>query len=347
MKRTLRPRRKLEAKHKLVIVLIVLVLLLDALYLISSYQKKKAETEPTVTDSTVDLSVQNLDAVTGITWDYGGDVFSLSREDGVWYNAQDDAFPVKQSLADQMLQALGNITSTQVITDVYDYAQYGLESPTMTLTVSLGNGSSDLTIGNQNPLTEDYYIRIDTSKNTVYTISADLIKAFSYGKNDLLQMETLPSFGTAVSIDVENENGSFTAVRDLTKDDENAVWSLETGTALDSAKVEELVNYAIGTSWLSCVTYSATNQDLNDYGLKDPAAIVTLTDENDVSFTLCIGYDAQDVPVKTDGFFGTTTSEDAERPEGTFARFPGSNMIYLIGTDTAEQFKTVSAAALQ
>ena len=85
-----------------------------------------------------------------------------------------------------MTDALSDLSSDNEITDVTDFTQYGLDSPVMTITITLSDGSTHkLEVGDYNSQISEYYLRVDDA-DTVYTISSTIYSDFNLTTSNLV-----------------------------------------------------------------------------------------------------------------------------------------------------------------
>lgn len=169
-------------------------------------------------------------------------------------------------------------------------------------------------------------------------MDSTLSSAFSVGLYDIVAMEELPAFGDSSALTVAQPEGllslSYQEDGSTLTWRKDAHWFLDqdgTWLALDSAKVSTLISAVTGLSWQSCVAYNADEAQLEDYGLGEDAAVVTLSytaegDDSLQTFVLRLGSDTDD---------------------GTYAALDGSRMVYLISTDTANSLRYASYSSLR
>lgn len=292
--------------------IVIAVLLLDVLYLVSTFTKSKDEAaaEPEAIAIGADLS-----AVNRLAWDYQGTDYALTYDGGAWRLDADADFPVNQTMVAAMTTALGNLSATQQIDKVSDFDQYGLTAPTLTVQA----GDVAYLVGSFSTLNNSYYLRIGEDA-TVYLIDGTLTDAFSHNDSDLLKMETISGFGTTSRLAFTGAADSF----ELTLGSDGA-WQLaaQPDAVLDQDAVKALVTQVTGCTWLTCVSYK--DSDMAAYGLREPSARVSISDDVGKTFTFLFGDDAAD---------------------GTYACFEGSDMVYLVSTDTANAMRGATAAAL-
>lgn len=86
-------------------------------------------------------------------------------------NAEEKSYEVNASAADELRDTLANLTSQNEISAGEDESEYGLDKPSMTITVTLSDGAEhSVEVGSLNAVIQAYYIRVDHS-DTLYTMS--------------------------------------------------------------------------------------------------------------------------------------------------------------------------------
>ncbi len=96
-------------------------------------------------------------------------------------NAEDDAedaekteevtYEVNSSVANEILERLASLTSSNEVNHVTDMEAYGLDAPILTVTITLQDETQHtIEVGSRNEMISAYYIRVDDG-DTVYTLS--------------------------------------------------------------------------------------------------------------------------------------------------------------------------------
>ncbi len=80
-------------------------------------------------------------------------------------------YEVNSSTANEILETLARLTSTNEVNHVTDMQPYGLDAPVLTVTITLQDDvEHTLEVGSRNEMISAYYIRVDGG-DTVYTMS--------------------------------------------------------------------------------------------------------------------------------------------------------------------------------
>lgn len=280
-----------------------------------------------------------------LSWtDSSGTLTLENQGDDGWIYADDSAFPLDQTVPEDMTAALTSAAASRQIDTPESLDDYGLEEPVLTITALDEDGTEySYAFGNTNELTGEYYMLYNGDQDTVYLVGSDLYDAFNLDLYDMVEMEELPEFGSVTALSVEQPSGtlSLTYEEDSTGlcYDTDKHWFLEQGDSLlplDSSKVSSLTGSITGLFWDSCVTYDADDQELTAWGLDDSAAIVTAV------YTAAIDEGEDTAEPETFVLRLGNTSD-----EGTYAMLEGSSMVYLISADTADTLRYASYSSLR
>lgn len=86
-------------------------------------------------------------------------------------HAERKGYEVNASVADELRDTLANLTSQNEIAAGEDESEFGLDKPSMTITVTLSDGAEhSVEVGSLNAMLQAYYIRVDHS-DTLCTMS--------------------------------------------------------------------------------------------------------------------------------------------------------------------------------
>ena len=278
-----------------------------------------------------------------LTWTDDSGTLTLNHGESGWSYADDSAFPLDQTVPEDMAAALSAAATRQIDTPE-SLEDYGLDAPVLTITAQDEDGTEySYAFGDVNELTGEYYLLYNGEEDIVYLVGSDLHDAFNYDLYDMVEMETLPEFGSVTGLSVDQPEGSLTLRYEengsgLSYDPDNH-WFLEQGDsllALDAGKVSSLTSAITGLYWKSCVNYDVDDQELAAWGLGDSAAVVTAT------YTAAIDEGEETAEEETFVLRLGSTSD-----EGTYAMLEGSTMVYLIDSETADSLRYASYSSLR
>ncbi len=181
--------------------------------------EEASATEET-TDAAADVSAEGTSTETPaeVQYEYTSEVaYDLVLENGAWVLASDKTVELDQDSVTYLLSNLATVTSNKEITGVTDFAQYGLDHPSLTIEVTVNDGTNtSIYIGDYNSVSSMYYVRIGDSAN-VYLITSTLNASFgvdssSFKKVEETQSTTETSAGiTGVDIDASAASSAAAA----------------------------------------------------------------------------------------------------------------------------------------
>lgn len=308
---------------KMLLLLLALVLCVGGYYGTQMLNQKNASvTEET---GTFALDDHSADQLAGLNWVKGEETFAFTLADGVWTVAGNPAFPLNQEDVQGMADDLLAISGTRQLDGASDLSIYGLSEPSFAVTASWSDGTSTTyAMGAETPFGDSYYVS-SGKENIVYTIEDDIADIFDTTMNELAVMESIPTVTSATRLTVGT---AFDMVKEETSRTINAgeVWydSLS-GSALDVSKADELITAAKGIAWAELVEPTATDAELATFGVDDAnATAIALYEGENAVLTLLIGKqnDAGD----------------------SYARLPGSAMVYTVASDDVNALLSASAA---
>lgn len=284
-----------------------------------------------------DISVasHNIGAVEKLEWEYNGEEVSLIKEAGRWKYADDGAFPLDTTKVDAMLSAIGEIKASRSIDQAGSLAEYGLEEPKCRITVTVGGTDYNYIVGNKNEVTGEYYLLTGQS-DKVFLVGSGLYTAYSKTLLDMVSRESIPDLSAASEISIETPDGTKKIVY---KDKHEGItytsaykWFYEFDVSgnivyspVGTNKVRKLQNSVSGIKWISCVDYNATNDELADYGLDNPRAVIT------------IKYSKADFKL----LFGDNVDGNC------YAKTGNTGIVYLVSADAADEILAADFESLR
>ena len=242
--------------------------------------------------SNKEISVASHDsnAVERLEWEYKGERIRLVKENNRWKYAEDGAFPLDLSKVQTMLSAISDIKASRSIDQAGSLSEYGLEEPQCIITVTSGGTEYTYFIGSKNEVTGEYYLYTGQG-DKVYMVNSGLYTAYSKTLLDMVVRQSIPDLTTAKEISIETPEGLKKIVY---KDKHEGItytnaykwfyeFAVEGNTVyspVGSDKVRNLQRDISGIKWVSCVDYFATGDELADYGLDSPRAVVSVKFSN-------------------------------------------------------------------
>ena len=203
--------------------------------------------------------------------------FIVDKKEVTFEKKDETAFPVNQTTLDSAASAIETVEADRVLEDVEDLAEYGLDSPSNTVTVDTADGTTKLNIGDENTSTNQYYISRADDDSTVYVVAADTVSPFMNSLYDYAQGEDFPTIdsSTVKKVQVSEDKDSYV----LEENSDGATWDVSGDGSSDKESADTTaagnVTSGLGSfAFDQFVNYNA--EDLSQYGLDKPYATITV-----------------------------------------------------------------------
>ena len=336
-----------KKQRTLCILLGVFALVCIAAVLVSRHEEKVEQ----IKNSGETILAIPTDTVTALSWTNEDGTFSFTK-DGAWVYDGDSAFPVDKEKINNLLSQFENFTAAFVIDDVEDYTQYGLDEPVCTICITVGEETYTVELGDFSKMDEQRYVSIGNGK--AYLVSHDPLDEFGAVLRDLIRDDTIPEFDTVKQIAFSGEE-SYTISYDeggtsICADD---VYFTD-GTPLDTDTVNEWLTALRSLDLTNYVSYSATGEELQTFGLDNPALTVALDyssssdeDGNETDSGTFVLHLSQN-PEELAAYEEAIANEEDELPDVTcYARVGDSQIVYSITQTEFDKLTAVSYDTLR
>lgn len=178
-----------KQKKQFIVVLILLVVAVAAYLILHVYNDKKEAKEEAEEDAdTITITDFDTDDVTAFSYQLNGETLSFTKDGDNWLYDGDTSLDLDEDSITSMLSAVSNLTTEEALEEYDSLSDYGLDTPSNNITVTTADGTITLLAGNQNEITNSYYMMTGDS-DTVYLISTDLNSTFSSAVDDLIAEE--------------------------------------------------------------------------------------------------------------------------------------------------------------
>lgn len=157
----------------------------------SQEQKKKEEEEA----SKVTVTDVNTEDVNAFSYQYNNETLSFVKEDDTWYYEADKSISLDQDTMETLIATTAQLTAEQEIKDYEDLSEYGLETPSNTITLTTGDGTTTLLIGNKNDMLSQYYVKTNQS-DSIYLAGSAVYTTYQKGIADLTVTESTEESAT-------------------------------------------------------------------------------------------------------------------------------------------------------
>ena len=285
------------------------------------------------------------DTVTALSWTNEDGTFSFTKGD-TWTYDGDSAFPVDEGKINDLLAQFEDFAAAFAIDDVEDYAQYGLTEPICTISITAGEETYTVQLGDFSKMDEQRYVSIGDGK--AYLVSHDPLDEFGAVLRDMILDDTIPAFDTAEKIAFTGtENYTISYDEDGTSICADDVYFAD-AQPLDTDNVNAWLTALTGLDLTDYVSYNVTNEELQTFGLDEPALTITLdyssSDEDGTETdagTLVLHLSQN--PEELAAYGEALANEEDDLPDVTcYARVGESQIVYQI---TQSEFDALTAVS--
>ena len=254
--------------------------------------------------------------------------------------------PCGRRKSNDLLAQFEDFAAAVAIDDVEDYAQYGLTEPICTISITAGEETYTVQLGDFSKMDEQRYVSIGDGK--AYLVSHDPLDEFGAVLRDMILDDTIPAFDTAEKIAFTGtENYTISYDEDGTSICADDVYFAD-GQPLDTDNVNAWLTALTGLDLTDYVSYNVTNEELQTFGLDEPALTITLdyssSDEDGTETdagTLVLRLSQN--PEELAAYGEALANEEDDLPDVTcYARVGESQIVYQI---TQSEFDALTAVS--
>ena len=334
-------------KKKGLIAGIVILLILIGVYIglkVAGPKEKEEQTEEKEITA-FEVEVENISQV---SIENDGVLYTFVKEEDTWKYAEDENLPLNQDIISNIISGLTSVKAQRELTDVENFADYGLSEPKLRATITAKNNEQTvLNFGDDNEAVSGTYMSRGNNEK-IYLVNSSLKTDLQFEKNDLAKMEELPQIavGNIKKIEISSESG----VKTLQEEEVGGLWTLykEDGSqvSVDTSKVNDYMNYFSRLSLMKFISYDIS--DLSAYGLDNPKKITVSYEEEQESEDASEetkGEDAEEEPIMVAKEFVLligSTDEDGNY----YVKTADSSYIYIMAAATVEEIMNLASEEL-
>ena len=273
----------MKKSTKLVSAVVVLAVLGGTYVGLNTYVSKEEKTESSSEEeSKTEVFSVKTDDIKSLEFIVDKKETTFEKKDDSWVKKDETAFPVNQTTLDSAASALEKVEADRVLENVDDLTEYGLDSPSNSVTVTTDDGTTKFNIGDENTSTNQYYIAKDDEDSTVYVVSSSTVTPFMNSLYDYAQGEDFPTIdsSTVKKVQVSQDEDSYI----LEENSDGATWDVSTdGSDKETADTTAAGNVTSGLGSLAYDQFTDYNaEDLSRYGLDKPYATITVDYQEEV-----------------------------------------------------------------
>lgn len=285
------------------------------------------------------------ESVQSLSWDYNEISLAFHR-DGIWLYDEDENFPVSEEKINELLEPFQAFGAAFIIEDVEDFGQYGLDDPICTIRLSTQDQDYEIKLGDYSKMDSQRYVSI--GDGNVYLVRHDPLDEFNATIRNLIAHDEVPDLDRVTGLSFSgSENYSITYEEESADSyrAEDIYFTRQDGTnlPLDTDRVRDYLNYIGYLNLTDYVTYNATQEKLESFGLDAPELTIAVNytveedgQEKSDAFVLHVSRDPEE---KTSS---EEQGEDGEEEITAYARVGDSKIVYQI---SSAGYKTLMAAS--
>ncbi len=326
---------------KLYTLLGILLVVCAAAFVVTRYEGKKEQIKNSG-EVILEIPTEN---VTAVSWTNDSGTFSFSKEEK-WVYDDDNAFPTDEEKINSLLEQFESFAAAFTIDDVEDYSQYGLDDPACKISITAGDESYNIELGDFSKMDEQRYISIGDGK--VYLAAHDPLDEYDAVLRDMILDDTLPEFDTAQQIDFSGSE-NYTIVRDesiksICADD---IFFAD-GQPLDTDNVNSFLSSVQSLSLTNYVSYNVSDAELEKFGMNEPELTINLEyavtdDDGNVEDTGSLTIYVSRNPEELAKYEKAVEKEEEDLPAVTcYARIGDSQIVYEI---SQSEYDSLTACA--
>ncbi|SHI68137.1 DUF4340 domain-containing protein [Lutispora thermophila] len=291
------------------------------------------------------------DSVQSLSWKYKSKALGFHKDEK-WLYDEDEAFPVDEEKINDMLKQFEKFGVSFIIEDVEDYGQYGLDNPTCTINLSTKEKSYEIQLGNYSEMDSQRYVSI--GDGNVYLVKNDPLDYFDAVLSDMIDHDEIPKLDDVKEIQFKGAEAYSIAYEEdssISYSEDDVFIAKKDGRdlPLDTTRVKKYLKNISNLNLNDYMTYKASDEELQKYGLNEPELTVTVNyiSKNDKgkevsnNFVLNISRDPKERKAAKKVDNKESDSSDEEEIKA-YARVGESKILYKI---TSYDYKNLTAAS--
>ena len=341
----------MKKSTKLVSAVVVLAVLGGVYVGLNTYVSKEEQTESSSEEEnkTEVFSVKTED-IKSLEFIVDKKETTFEKKDDSWVKKDETAFPVNQTTLDSAASAIETVEADRVLENVDNLTEYGLDSPSNTITVDTSDGTTKFNIGDENTSTNQYYITKDDDDSTVYVVAASTVTPFMDSLYDYAQGEDFPTIdsSTVKKVQVSEDKDSYV----LEENSDGATWDVSSDGSSDKETADTTaagnVTSGLGNfAFDQFVDYNA--EDLSKYGLDNPYATITVDYQEEVEDTSSDSSESDSTASESDSkdtqgdeADSTDASDDSSSSEDTKTTTVDKQLVIYVGDEAGDGSRYVT-----
>lgn len=265
----------MKRSKRMIALVSVFAVICIATFIVTRYEEKKEA----IKNSDAIILQLPADSVTSVSWSFGETGLAFHKGEDGWLYDEDEAFPVNEEKITKLLSHFESFGVSFIIEDVEDYGQYGLKDPEGVICLATSEKNYEIKLGTFSTMDELRYVDIGDGK--VYLVREDPMDFMAEELSEMILHDEIPKLEDVQKICYEgDENYTISCVRDsaFSYSDEDIYFVTQKGenVPLDTDKISTYLNTISSLSLNNYVTYNASEEELQAYGLDSPDLTITM-----------------------------------------------------------------------
>ncbi len=332
----------MKRSKRLIVLLCVLCVACAATFGVLRYEEYKEKIQ---NSDQVILEIDG-DSVQSLSWEYEDEALSFHKDES-WLYDGDEAFPVDEEKINERLELFQEFGVSFIIEDVEDFGQYGLDKPICTITLKTEDETYEILLGDYSKMDSQRYVSI--GDGNAYLVKNDPLDYFDAVLSDMIDHDETPGSSKASSLQfsgAENYSILYEEDSDSTYRAEDVYFAQLDGESLplDSDWMESYLQNLQYLDLTDYVTYNATQEELERYGLDDPELTITAEypietgegEEATEPFVLHISRDPEERKAAEDA------EDNGDETVTAYARVGESQIVYQLSSSKYTSLMAVS-----
>ncbi len=194
---------------------------------------------------------------------------------------------LEKSLTDNIVNQCNYMAAERIVDKSgKKYAEYGLDKPLITVTVTFSDNSTEkMYIGNEAPDNKGVYLRLDGNQN-VYLVQASMVNTFAYEKMQLFDHSISPSYDDNYKITSVDLSGKKFGNEISISNEQNGITNSgyimyqPYREIVNSTFVSDYGESLFGIDGTKVEAVRVTDKELKKYGLDEPYMEIKVTSED-------------------------------------------------------------------
>lgn len=186
-----------KQKIQMFVIVVILLLCVVAYFVATQYTKKQEQRDKdSETQGQVNLTIADPDEVDAFSYIADDTTYSYTKSGDTWTCENDTSLKMDADSIASLLDNLKKVTAAEAIADYDSISDYGLDQPQNTITVTCGDETTTIDIGDYNEMLQEYYVKV-SGDDKIYLVDSTIKDAFSKTPDTMVQQEESTETETA------------------------------------------------------------------------------------------------------------------------------------------------------